>query len=395
MRQFWLVGKQAEDAYRPYDFYPPFESARAAYVEGGRPGFRNQALGAFVGDRLVGRTYLSNFRPWPTRTCASSTSRCTPSTSAEIGTALVDAVVGAARSEGRRTVVAEAYVDRLRRPGSGVLAGDRLHRGDRRGHQDRRPRRDRADLGDAGQGGRPRAAGATAVPCRTRGGARRPDRRVLPAQRAFNDEAPSGEARGTEAEVWDETRVRDGEAQNRKVGRHVFAVAAIAADGTMAGLTEAIVNDHAPTRGFQAARWCCPSTAATPSADLAMKVANHQAIRTAFPQCRILMTGNAGVDAAMNAVNERLGYREVERCVEVQRDVLGSAGRSGAWPHPASRAPACPAARLQEAHLHQPQALGVVLRAVDGQGGVVAGAAGVERGEVRPPPPAGCAGRAR
>ena len=41
LRQFWLVGKQAEDAYRPYDFYPPFESARAAYVEGGRPGFRN------------------------------------------------------------------------------------------------------------------------------------------------------------------------------------------------------------------------------------------------------------------------------------------------------------------------------------------------------------------
>ena len=34
LRQFWLVGKEAEDAYRPYDFYAPFESARAAYVEG-------------------------------------------------------------------------------------------------------------------------------------------------------------------------------------------------------------------------------------------------------------------------------------------------------------------------------------------------------------------------
>jgi hypothetical protein len=40
-----------------------------------------------------------------------------------------------------------------------------------------------------------------------------------------------------------------------------------------------------------------------------------------FPDCRLLLTGNAGVNVAMNAVNDRLGYREVERCVEVQKEL--------------------------------------------------------------------------
>ena len=73
---------------------------------------------------------------------------------------------------------------------------------------------------------------------------------------AFNDEAPAASLEPTRC--GDETRVRDGEAQNRKVGRHVFAVAAIASDGTMAGLTEAIVNDHALTRGFQSGTLVLP-----------------------------------------------------------------------------------------------------------------------------------------
>jgi hypothetical protein len=52
-----------------------------------------------------------------------------------------------------------------------------------------------------------------------------------------------------------------------------------------------------------------------------MKVANHRRLRARFPRCLILMTGNADVNAAMNAVNEALGYREVERCIEMQRPI--------------------------------------------------------------------------
>jgi hypothetical protein len=54
---------------------------------------------------------------------------------------------------------------------------------------------------------------------------------------------------------------------------------------------------------------------------LAMKIANHRAVRRLYPECRVLVTGNAGVNVAMNAVNDRLGYREIERCVEVKKDL--------------------------------------------------------------------------
>jgi hypothetical protein len=40
-----------------------------------------------------------------------------------------------------------------------------------------------------------------------------------------------------------------------------------------------------------------------------------------FPECGYVETGNAGVNAPMNAVNERMGYRVVERCLDVQRQL--------------------------------------------------------------------------
>lgn len=52
-----------------------------------------------------------------------------------------------------------------------------------------------------------------------------------------------------------------------------------------------------------------------------MKIANHRATRKLFPQCQVLMTGNADVNAAMNRVNAELGYRAVERCIAVQKEL--------------------------------------------------------------------------
>ena len=54
---------------------------------------------------------------------------------------------------------------------------------------------------------------------------------------------------------------------------------------------------------------------------LLMKPRNHRRLRAGHPECTVLMTGNAGVNAAMNAVNGRLGYRDVERCVELQKEL--------------------------------------------------------------------------
>jgi hypothetical protein len=136
---------------------------------------------------------------------------------------------------------------------------------------------------------------------------------------AFNEQAPSGDLH-LEPEVWDEERVRQREEQDRAARRHQLAVAALAPDDTLVGLTEIVVSGHAPHRGFQSGTLVLPEHRGH-ALGLAMKVANHRAVRSAFPECRVLMTGNAGVNAAMNAVNDRLGYQAIERCVEVQKEL--------------------------------------------------------------------------
>ena len=56
-----------------------------------------------------------------------------------------------------------------------------------------------------------------------------------------------------------------------------------------------------------------------PSRRRSTAAAPHRRMLELFPECAYVETGNAGVNAAMNAVNERLGYRVVERCFDVQR----------------------------------------------------------------------------
>ena len=77
---------------------------------------------------------------------------------------------------------------------------------------------------------------------------------------------------------------------------------------------------HAPHWGFQSGTIVAPEHRGR-RLGLAVKVANHRRLREHFPECRVLVTGNADVNAPMNAVNEALGYREVERCLEMQRAI--------------------------------------------------------------------------
>ncbi len=49
-----------------------------------------------------------------------------------------------------------------------------------------------------------------------------------------------------------------------------------------------------------------------------MKLAAQRSLRAASPTCELL-ADDAGVNAPMNAVNERLGYRVVEVLLELQK----------------------------------------------------------------------------
>jgi GNAT superfamily N-acetyltransferase len=134
---------------------------------------------------------------------------------------------------------------------------------------------------------------------------------------AFNDQAPLGEL-DLEAEVWSAERVAERDERFVATGRRQFGVLAYAADGTCVATTELFVNEIASWRALQGGTLVIPGHRGR-RLGLALKLANLRAVRERFPDCRYVFTSVAGVNAPMNAVNEVLGFRDVERALEMQR----------------------------------------------------------------------------
>jgi hypothetical protein len=127
---------------------------------------------------------------------------------------------------------------------------------------------------------------------------------------------PTGEL-DYQAEVWTPERVREKDDHFAATGRRQHGVMAVAPDGSCAGSTMLFVNDAATWRALQGGTLVPPAHRGH-RLGLALKIANHQALRARFPDCRYAFTDNAGVNAPMNAVNEALGFRDVERSLEMQ-----------------------------------------------------------------------------
>jgi GNAT superfamily N-acetyltransferase len=318
LRRFWEIGKAADNASRPYDFYVPWETALATY-RSGRPGFRDALLAAFEGGAMVGRAFI-RLPELDNRHLAFADFHVDPPHQRRgIGRALVADVEERVRTEGRASVLTEAYSP-VDEDGPALLFAKAM--GYTPAIEDGMKIVDLVETEptwealEAETG--PRIAGYRLVHWRDRV----PPEHVAGYCRlneAFNDLAPSGEL-DLEAEAWDEDRVRSNEESGLAGGRHVVAVAALDPHGSMAGLTEVVVNEHNAGRGFQSGTLVLPEHRGH-ALGLAMKIANHRAVRRLYPECRVLVTGNAGVNVAMNAVNDRLGYREIERCVEVKKDL--------------------------------------------------------------------------
>ena len=133
---------------------------------------------------------------------------------------------------------------------------------------------------------------------------------------AFNHEVPLGELE-IEPEVWSAERVRSRDDRFVATGRHQFGVLAYADDGTCVGITELFVNEAASWRALQGGTLVVPGHRGH-HLGLALKAANLRAVRERFPGCRYVFTAVAGVNAPMNAVNDALGFRSVERLLEMQ-----------------------------------------------------------------------------
>jgi hypothetical protein len=97
-----------------------------------------------------------------------------------------------------------------------------------------------------------------------------------------------------------------------------MAAGALAPDGTVVALTEVVLDANAPEHGWQSGTLVDPAHRGH-SLGIAIKVSNHRQVHEHYPRCRLLQTGNADVNAPMNRVNDALGYRSVERCLELQR----------------------------------------------------------------------------
>jgi GNAT superfamily N-acetyltransferase len=134
---------------------------------------------------------------------------------------------------------------------------------------------------------------------------------------AFNHEVPLGELE-IEPEVWSAERVRRRDDRFLATGRHQFGVLAYAADGTCVGTTELFVNEVAAWRALQGGTLVVPGHRGH-QLGLAMKAANLAAVRRRFAECRYVFTAVADVNGPMNSVNAALGFRPVERLLEMQR----------------------------------------------------------------------------
>jgi len=134
---------------------------------------------------------------------------------------------------------------------------------------------------------------------------------------AFIGQLPTGDLDLEEAS-WTPERVRDNEGRAIAIGRVRLIGVAIDPDGHLCGFSDLAINRGDPRHAGVGGTLVMPGHRGH-RLGMAMKMATHRRLAELFPLCAYVETGNAGVNAAMNSVNERLGYRVVERCLDVQK----------------------------------------------------------------------------
>jgi GNAT superfamily N-acetyltransferase len=318
-RRLWEVGKAAESEHRPYDLFWAWDTARVSWSDDDRNDTRIVLLGAFDGEDLCGAAE-ADFPLLDNTHVVYAEFFVHPSHQRRgAGSALVETASRLAVDDGRKVMVVEVYAP-VGADSAGLLFGRTL------------------GFAEAIEEGWKVVDLAATEPLWDElaedAASHHRDYRLLTwydavpeehvdgychINEVFNEEAPMGDL-DVEAEKWDAKRVREREARNLRAGRRVVSTFALAADGSVVGLTEVSMNENTPWRGMQSGTLVLSGHRGH-RLGLAMKIANQRAIRERFPDCLNLFTGNAGVNAPMNAVNDRLGFRSVERCVEMQKSL--------------------------------------------------------------------------
>lgn len=133
----------------------------------------------------------------------------------------------------------------------------------------------------------------------------------------FLGEVPTGDL-DVQREHWTPDRLRAHEARMTAIGREMVIAVAIAPDGHFCGFSDVLVELADPRHGSVAVTLVLPGHRGH-RLGLGMKLLTHRRLVEKFPGCVYVDTINAGVNQWMNAINDRLGYRVVERCLNVQK----------------------------------------------------------------------------
>jgi GNAT superfamily N-acetyltransferase len=314
--RFWELGRAADEQGRPWSAYWSWPAAREAFTATDAP-LAKVLLAAFSGEEMTGAAEISLPRLDNTHLAALEVYVDPRSQRRGVGTALAAAALDRVRQEGRRLVTAEVATP-LGGPGSPGLRLARRLGLETEVVDDMKV----ADLDET----EPvwervldeTEAAAEGYTLRSWWG-RCPDDLVAGfcgVIETFFVEAPSGDL-DVEPERWDERRLREKEERFARAARHETTTVAVSPDGKVVGMTEAMLSEHAPDRAFQGSTIVAPAHRGH-RLGLRLKATNHVRLRERFPGCRTILTGNADVNVAMNAVNDRLGFRAVEQIHEMQ-----------------------------------------------------------------------------
>jgi GNAT superfamily N-acetyltransferase len=123
----------------------------------------------------------------------------------------------------------------------------------------------------------------------------------------MSTDEPHGDE-GHEEEVWNADRVRENDALRAARGaRFLIAVAQHVASGRLVACTELSLAADSPEQAWQMLTVVEPAHRGH-RLGLAIKVANLEALAMQAPAVRVIVTGNASVNAPMIAVNEMMGF---------------------------------------------------------------------------------------
>jgi len=136
---------------------------------------------------------------------------------------------------------------------------------------------------------------------------------------SLDTEAPSGDLELQELAA-DVDAHREREATMKDQQRTAFHTVAVAPDGSLAAYNEVVLPAHDPGRIYQWGTLVRPGHRGR-RLGLAIKAANLAQVQAAHPGPLVLTTYNAEVNSHMIGINERLGFRPVERLGEFQKKV--------------------------------------------------------------------------